>query len=486
VKLITRISFFFLTSLAVVLLGFSVSIFILVHTHLMYQLDDRVDDALDILNGAVEAGPGGLEWDADERKLPIALSNVNEPLVWAVFDDTGQRLAGSSDETAQAVITSVRGDNPNQQEEQRTWNGATWRVLRRYLRADDHGRGRIKGVPAEEESKAKYYPALTLAVGTPLTHVMGQLRLLAIALIGISVLIWLVAAFLGRWLCLKALAPLTRMSNSISSISAADLSQRLPEVNTDDQLEELSRAFNELLTRLQISFERQRRFAAEASHQLRTPLTAMLGQLDVALRRDREVDEYRGTITSAHEQATRLKQIAEMLLFLTREEAEAALPDFESLDLNDWLSSHTATWKAHPRFSDLHHHLDATIPLWIRAHKGLLGQVVDNLLDNACKYSDPGSVIVLRTRRRGDNLELEVDDSGYGIPENEINRVFDPFFRSMDAQRRGIQGAGLGLSIVQRIVLAFNATLEIDSRVGRGSRFIVIFPSMAAEQLQSA
>jgi signal transduction histidine kinase len=313
-----------------------------------------------------------------------------------------------------------------------------------------------------------------------------QLRLLAIALAGLSALIWLLAAFFGRSLCRKALSPLTRMTVSIGSISADDLNQRLPAMNTHDELDGLSRAFNELLNRLQISFERQRRFAAEASHQLRTPLTAMLGQVDVTLRRNRSSDEYHTTLTSVHDQATRLRQIAEMLLFLTREEPDAALPDFELLDVNAWLLEHLATWGSNSRFNDLKLDADTSTPLWIRAHKGLLSQAVDNLLDNACKYSDASSKIVVRTARCENEVQLEVDDSGYGIPDNEINRVLDPFFRSYDAQRRGIQGAGLGLSIVQRIVVAFGAKLTIKSRIGQGSRFIVVFPSEAMEQLRSA
>jgi|tagenome__1003787_1003787.scaffolds.fasta_scaffold20938088_1 heavy metal sensor kinase len=486
-KLTTRISVFFLASLAVVLVGFSVSIYLLVHSHLLYQLDDRADDALDTLNAAVEAGPDGLEWEGNDRKLAVASSSASEPIVWVVFADDGQLLDGSKDEAAHRVLTSGAGQGTGQDKQQITLDAESWRIARRYLRADeDRGRSRIKGVPREEEPKTKYYSSLTLAVGTPLGHLTNQLRLLAFALAGMSVLIWLLAAFLGRWLCGNALAPLTRMANSISTISAADLSQRLPPVDTGDELQDLSRAFNELLTRLQISFERQRRFAAEASHQLRTPLTAMLGQVDVALRRDRGAEEYRGTLTSVHSQAMRLRQIAEMLLFLTREEADAALPDFELLDVNKWLAAHLASWNDHLRSNDLRVETDESSPLWIRAHKGLLSQVIDNLLDNACKYSDRGTDIVIRTAKCDDEVHIEIGDSGYGIPENELNRVLDPFFRSFDAQRRGIQGAGLGLSIVQRIVVAFGARLKIESHIGRGSRFIVIFPSLAAEQLRSA
>src|SRR5262249_6244039 len=161
-----------------------------------------------------------------------------------------------------------------------------WRFVHQTLYADDNNSGRLQ-VVSVEESKSKYYPSLTIVVGTTLDQVTSQLRMLALALIALSTFIWLSAAFFWRLLCRSALSPLTRMTISVKTISADDLNKRLPTVTTRDELEGLSCAFNELLDRLQISFERQRRFAAEASHQLRTPLTAMLGQLDVAMRRNR-------------------------------------------------------------------------------------------------------------------------------------------------------------------------------------------------------
>ena len=124
----------------------------------------------------------------------------------------------------------------------------------------------------------------------------------------------------------------------MARISAADLNQRLLAPTTGDELEDLSRAFNDLLDRLQVSFDRQRQFAAEASHQLRTPLTAMLGQIDVALRRERSPAEYRKTLQTVNEQATRLRRIVEMLLFLTREATDMDLPQFNCIELNDWLT----------------------------------------------------------------------------------------------------------------------------------------------------
>src|SRR5262249_48106755 len=148
-------------------------------------------------------------------------------------------------------------------------------------------------------------------------------------------------------------APVTRMAAAARDMGAADLSLRLPDAHTPGEVDELQRAFNGLLDRLQEAVEQQRRFTGDASHQLRTPLTAMLGQLDLALRRDRPTEEYRRVLSEVHTQAGRLRQIVESLLFLARAEAEAEPGEMEMVDLSAWLPEHLASWNGHPRTADI-------------------------------------------------------------------------------------------------------------------------------------
>src|SRR5262249_23486546 len=158
-----------------------------------------------------------------------------------------------------------------------------------------------------------------------LEPVHATLNRLAVVLAILSTGLWLTAALVGRRLCRRGLAPLTRMAESARTIRAADLTQRLPPPATRDHLAELGLAFNDLLGRLQESFERQRRFTGDASHQLRTPLAAMLGQVEVVLRRDRPAEEYQRVLALVHKQAGQLHLMVEMLLFLARADAEAKL-----------------------------------------------------------------------------------------------------------------------------------------------------------------
>ena len=161
-----------------------------------------------------------------------------------------------------------------------------------------------------------------MVVAAPRTPLQKSLQALAVVLSSLSLLLWLSAALVGRWLCRRALAPLTRMADAARTIHADDLGRRLPSAGTGDELEDLGRAFNDLLARLQESFERQRRFTGDASHQLRTPLTAILGQLEVLFRRDRPAEEYDRVLKLVQKQAAHLRLIVEMLLFLARADAE--------------------------------------------------------------------------------------------------------------------------------------------------------------------
>jgi signal transduction histidine kinase len=255
---------------------------------------------------------------------------------------------------------------------------------------------------------------LILTAGVSLQPLQGTLWTLAVVLAGLSLGLWLLVALLGRWLCRRALVPVTRMAAAARAMDAADLGQRLPGPGTRDELEDLGGAFNGLLSRLQEAFERQRRFTGDASHQLRTPLTAVLGQVEVALQRDRPAEEYRQTLKLVHRQAVRLSQIVESLLFLSRADAEAGLPDLDAVDLTAWVSDYLQAWSGHPRRIDLRVECPSG-PLWTRVHAPLLGELLDNLLDNACKCSEPGTPVTLRLGCEPGAVTLAVEDSGCGI-----------------------------------------------------------------------
>ena len=266
------------------------------------------------------------------------------------------------------------------------------------------------------------------------------------------------------------------MAAAASEIDVNDLTVRLPSLTSKDELEELSRAFNSMLDRLQLSFEQQKRFTGDASHQLRTPLTAILGQVEVALRRERSGDEYKRTLETVRERATHLTRMVESLLFLARADAESPTPAAEMLDLTAWLPLHLATWSQHPRFKDIEGESAASQPVDVRVQPILLGELLDILLDNACKYSEPGTPIRLRAGQAGQEAWMSVEDHGCGIDVEELGNVFKPFCRSPDSRRRGIDGVGLGLSIAKRLAESFGGDLMVEGERQHGCCFRVLFP----------
>jgi len=325
VSLTTRMSAFLLGVLAVVLAGFSTTLYLLARTYLHRQVEERLTTALDTLVAAAEMEPDGIDWEPNVHHLTLGQDGAADQVRWFVRDGEGRVVDRSANLGADDPLTE---DSP------------AWRVLER----------RLESGPSAVPPK---HGALVLTGGVSLEPVRGTLLRLAATLAGLSVGLWLLAALVGRWVARKALAPVTRMAKAARAMTPDDPRQRLPCPGTHDELDDLQRAFNDLLCRLHEALERQRRFTGDASHQLRTPLTAMLGQVEVALRRGRPPEEYREALARVQAQADHLRQIVEALLFLARADAEARLDGLAVADVAEALPTVAARWSGHPRTADL-------------------------------------------------------------------------------------------------------------------------------------
>ncbi|HWE35862.1 MAG TPA: ATP-binding protein [Isosphaeraceae bacterium] len=473
-SLANRLSAFFLAALGLVLVGFSGTLYLLARTYLDRQVDDHLRSTLAVLTAGAEIHRHDVEWEPQERILPLGQDAGPDRPRWLVLDGRGRRIDRSrnlDDAELTPEWTPRPGTTvlPTRLKDRR---GLPWKVAQNRLVPDREGVD-----PREFEHPGRKHQALVLTAFVPTGPAEEALATLGVALAGTSAALWALAALLGRRLCRKALAPLIAMVASARGVDPADPGWSLAEVGADDELDQLRRAFNDLLARLRVAFERQRRFSGDASHQLRTPLTALIGQIEVALRRDRSAEEYRRVLVTALEQAEHLRRIVEALLFLSRAEADAALPDVEPLDLPTWLAEHLARRGEGPRADDLHFE-PARGPLVVRAHAPLLGQLLDNLLDNAAKYSPAGTPIVVATAREGPWGIFAVIDSGPGIPPEDVPRIFEPFYRSPRALRLGRPGVGLGLSIARRIAEALGGTIRVLAPDRGGARFEVLLPAI--------
>ena len=452
-----RVSAFFLAWLGLSLAGFGAAAFFVVRADESRRLDDRLRAAADVLVAAAEVEADGVEWEPHERVVSLRHGPGHERPAWVVLDDRGRPVDGSGDDRAAWLAADPSAG------ERHAPDGAAWRVVRTRLES----RG-----PAAADKHA----ALEIAAALPTAPVERRLLRLTVWLVGVGGAWWGLAAGFGRRACRRPLAPVADMAASARIVNPSRPDERLAVRPTGDELEALGRAFNGLLDRLHDSFERQRRFAGDAAHQLRTPVAAVRGQVEVALRRERSGDDYRRTLEVVAGEMRHLQRLTEALSVLgprgRRRPAARDGGDRPGAALPELITR----WRAEsPRAADLTIAVPSA-PAAVRAHPALLGQLLDNLLDNAANYSPAGTPIALTVASRDDGVEVAVADRGLGIAAEDAGRVFEPFFRTGPGRAANGRGTGLGLSVARRIAEAFGARIGVESEPGRGSRFAVRFP----------
>ena len=312
----------------------------------------------------------------------------------------------------------------------------------------------------------------------PQTEIMEDIRHTFYWIIPIALLL---ASAGGYFLARKSLAPVTDMAIQARGMGAARLSERLEVSNPRDELGTLALSFNELLDRLEKSFEQQRRFVADASHELRTPVAILQGETEVTLSRpDRPPEEYRETLGILRDESHRLAHIIEDLFTLTR--ADAGQYPLKSRDLYlDELATDVLRRTrslAIAKGVTLTSSIQPELPLY--ADEDLLRRMLLNLLDNAIKYTPAGGMINVDCRLDANSYILRVSNTGPGIPAELQSRIFERFFRADKARSRAegdTGGAGLGLSIARWIAEAHHGRLELTQSDSSGTTFTAYLPA---------
>jgi signal transduction histidine kinase len=274
----------------------------------------------------------------------------------------------------------------------------------------------------------------------------------------------------------KALAPVDQISSSAERISLHNLSERLPIAKTGDELERLSVSLNNMIVRLEDAVRHNQRFIADASHELRTPMTLINGELE-SLVQDSELSiKTEQTLSSVLEEVERLRRIVEGLFSISRLDSGEAEKEWKRFDLSELAG--TTVEQIRPLAEDKGVELLSTIPspAPVDGDRARFKQVLVNLLDNAIKYTPSGGKVHLSVRAGEGRATLEVADTGIGIPFEAQPRIFERFFRVDEARSRDLGGAGLGLSIVKSICSAYGGKVEVESAEGKGSRFRIEFP----------
>jgi heavy metal sensor kinase len=319
-------------------------------------------------------------------------------------------------------------------------------------------------------------PDLLLSVAVEEEPVRGALRTLAIILL-LSLPAALALAGLGGYLMAgRLLRPVSIFAARAEKISAENLSARLPVENPDDEFGQLAGVVNRMLSRLEEAFERLRRFTADASHELRTPLTVIRSVGEVALQEDLDAAAYRDRIGSMLEDVSRLTRLVDSLLVLTRADSGFFSVERKEADAARLVERAVEDMRPLAEEKDLELTLVPGGRAPILADEATVRLALVNLLDNAIKYTPASGVVTVCWRVRGDDLLIEVADTGCGIPPGHGDRIFDRFYR-LEKDRSGQSGgAGLGLAIAKWAAEANGGRIEWESREKQGSTFRLVFP----------
>jgi len=294
-------------------------------------------------------------------------------------------------------------------------------------------------------------------------------------LLALNGLAFCISIALGYLMSKRALNPIEKIVKQAKKITVSDLSQRINIEGPDDELKQLSETFNELISRVEVGYEKQNRFALDASHELATPLAVIKGYLDIIGRWGKDEPKVLEEAISSMKNETRnMTDLLDRLLFIAKNDNEITKIEKTNFWLNELIIETYKEMKF--VYPDYIFEIEANQSLLVTADYKLIKQLLRGLLDNSIKYSDPQTTIWISSKHTDKNFELTIRDQGIGISTQDIPHIFDRFYRVDKARNRDIGGSGLGLSIVKWIVDIHEGTIMVDSTLGKGTNMKILIP----------
>ncbi|PYX73317.1 MAG: two-component sensor histidine kinase [Acidobacteria bacterium] len=457
-----RLTLWYVAIFAVGELVFGASMFLILRHNLYDLVDDGLESQIEDLRNFL----GAQQKDASTAKLREEMAAIYEHEhagdFLAVLDQNGELIYRSMFLQTHESAPSQPGQVNRPLIRTRRINGEHFRFAFEKLNVD----GRV----------------YTLEMGAPADDAFETLQLFRSYLLIFAPLLLVVSTGVGYWMSRKALAPMDALVRTARDISGTNLNRRLQTLKTGDELQRLTDTLNEMLDRIESAFQKITQFTADASHELRTPVSLIRTEAELALRRARTETEYEESLRQILKEAERTTLLIEQLLELARADSGRGSLIMQAVDLPEVLRSVVSSWQqvAEARslqFSTDIHKQDASV----MGDATLLRRLADILLDNAFKYTpSPGSVrLVLEVRQ--ETAVITVQDSGAGIAQEDQEKIFERFYRVDKARSRGQGGVGLGLAIAEWIVLQHRGAISVVSRPGEGATFRAELPLIAVE-----
>ncbi|WP_158825476.1 sensor histidine kinase [Mucilaginibacter lacusdianchii] len=303
-----------------------------------------------------------------------------------------------------------------------------------------------------------------------------RLHTLSVIMLILFVVVSAALYFISKWFAAKSLEPIQVVISQMQNIRASSLSQRVDEGSGKDEISELATNFNKLLEHLENAFDLQHAFVINASHELRTPVTSLMGDIEVALQHQRSQQEYEQILHRLLHDSKRLRDTVNILMEIARADRDYTRANLSSVAIDELLWELQAQWTAEIGKGALK--LDfKQLPenqehLLINANKSLLIIAINNIISNAFKFSD-NRLVTCTLLADDKQVQLEIQDQGIGISSQEQAKIFNSFYRAPGA--KAYPGSGIGLYVTEKIVRLFNGTIRLQSEPGKGTTFIIVF-----------
>ncbi|HEY1799892.1 MAG TPA: ATP-binding protein [Terriglobales bacterium] len=314
--------------------------------------------------------------------------------------------------------------------------------------------------------------------GLPEDDTLATLVLFRRYLLLFAPFLLVISAWVGYWLSKRALAPVDALARTARDITGTTMGNRLEKLNTGDELQRLSDTLNEMLGRIENAFLRVTQFTADASHELRTPISLIRTESEIALRKSRDIPEYREALAHILSESERTSTLIEKLLSLARADAGQATLDIRDVNLRDIVLQAAEDWRQIISEHNLQFAQNISDhEICVQGDSTALHRLINILLDNAVKYTPARGSVQLSLEIGDDKAILSVRDTGIGISREDCAKIFDRFYRVDKARTRESGGAGLGLAIAEWIVEQHHGSISVESTLGAGSLFIAELPS---------
>ena len=452
-----RLTGWYAAVLTAMMIVYAAATFIAVRHEFLEQLDERLHDDFEAAEARLtRTADGRVAWAPDAHHDP----HDDEARVYEVWSATGKQIhrSGAAAPLPPIALTST---SSSYRYETVVATGERWRTIAAPLGVGGHN-VILRVSRSEERVREELSEVLAvLILGLPLV----------VALAGVG----------GYILARRALAPIDHLASEAQRITADRLHERLTVPNQRDEIGRLTAVINDTFARLDASFDQLRRFTADSSHELRTPLAVVRSIGEAAVAQRRTPAEYEEAIGSMLEEVDRMSNLVDTLLRLSHGDAGTIRLTCERVDLGQLAQDAAASLGILAEERNQTITVQAAEAVVAPVDRLVLREAVTNVLDNAIKYSPPGSAITLRIERAADQGVLVVADQGPGIPVEHRDRIFHRFFRVDEARSRDGGGAGLGLAIAKWAVEMHGGRITVDDRAGGGSEFRIALPIERSE-----